>query len=176
VKTVSENQISLKDRNGQWLRVHHADGRSKGQLILIAEDSESDIFFIFRVMDIAGVLNPIYVVRDGNETQAYLAGEGKYADREAYPVPGLVLLDLKMPGVDGFEILRWRKTQPHLQKTLMVAVSSYDGVYAINLAYESGADSFLSKPLTSDDVLNLIDGFEEYWELMRCANPRADSV
>jgi CheY-like chemotaxis protein len=166
VKNVSQKTESLQDRNGHWLKRHHADGQSKGQLILIAEDSEADIFFLLRVMDQAGVANPIFVVRDGTEALAYMQGTGRYADRAAYPIPGIVLLDLKMPGVDGFEILRWRRNQQHLKKTLMVAVSSYDGVYAINLAYETGADSFLSKPLTTEDVLNLINAFEDCWELV----------
>jgi CheY-like chemotaxis protein len=175
MKSVSQKVDSLKDRNGHWLRNHHSDGRAKGQLILIAEDSESDIFFLFRVMDQAGVLNPIFVVRDGAEALAYMQGTGSYADRTVYPLPGIVLLDLKMPGVDGFEILRWKRTQPQLQHTLMVAVSSYDGVYSINLAYESGADTFLSKPLTQEDVANLFKAFEDYWELAHCetALPKA---
>lgn len=167
VKNVNQKSDSLKDRNGQWLRAHHVSGHAAGQLILIVEDSESDIFFILRVMEQSGVLNPIYVVRDGNEAMAYLRGDGPYADREAYPIPGIVLLDLKMPDIDGFEILRWRRTQPQLQRTLMVALSSFDGVYAINLAYETGADTFLSKPLSADDILNLITAFENYWQLMR---------
>jgi CheY-like chemotaxis protein len=166
MKSVSHKADSLKDRNGQWLRTHHSEGRAKGQLILIAEDSETDIFFLLRVMDQAGVLNPIFVVRDGAEALAYLQGTGRYSDRATYPVPGIVLLDLKMPGFDGFEILRWKKTRPELQKTLVVAVSSYDGVYSINLAYETGADTFLSKPLTTEDVLNLINAFEDCWELV----------
>jgi CheY-like chemotaxis protein len=166
MKRVSHKADSLKDRNGQWLRNHHTDGRASGQLILIAEDSESDIFFLFRVLDQAGVINPIFVVRDGNETMAYLKGEGQYADRTAYPLPGIILLDLKMPGTDGFEILRWKREQPELKRTLVVAVSSYDGVYSINLAYETGADTFLSKPLTSEDVLNLISAFNDCWQLV----------
>jgi len=168
MKSVSQKLETLKDRNGHWLQTHHSAGRAQGQLILIAEDSESDIFFLFRVMDQAGVLNPIFVVRDGAEALAYMQGTGRYADRATYPLPGIVLLDLKMPGVDGFELLRWKRTQPQLKNTLMVAVSSYDGVYSINLAYESGADTFLSKPLTNEDVSNLFTAFEDYWELVHC--------
>src|SRR5438445_11519685 len=97
---VNQRSDSLKDRNGQWLRAHSLSGHAAGQLILIAEDSESDIFFMLRVMEQAGVLNPIYVVRDGNEAMAYLRGDGSYADRTTYPVPGIVLLDLKMPNID----------------------------------------------------------------------------
>jgi CheY-like chemotaxis protein len=164
---VSENSSSLRVRNGQWLRIHHALHPAEGQLILIAEDSEADIFFLFRVLDQAGVVNPIFVVRDGTEALAYLEGAGRYADRSKFPVPGIVLLDLKLPGRDGFEILRWRRTQSHLKRTLFVAVSTYDGVYQINLAYETGADTFLSKPLTAEDILNLVSSFQEYWELSR---------
>jgi CheY-like chemotaxis protein len=169
VKRVNTKPESLKDRNGQWLRAHHTSGRERGQLILIAEDSESDVFFMLRVMEQAGVLNPIFVVRDGTETLAYLQGTGRYADRATYPLPGIVLLDLKMPDIDGFEILRWKRSHPELKDILMVAVSSFDGVYAINLAYETGADTFLSKPLSSEDMLNLIGAFESYWELVRSA-------
>jgi CheY-like chemotaxis protein len=169
VKRVNQKLDSLKDRNGQWLQAHQSSGQTRGQLILIAEDSEADVFFMLRVMEQAGVLNPIFVVRDGNEALAYLEGTGRYADRVTYPIPGLVFLDLKMPGPDGFEILRWKRSQPNLQQTLVVAVSSFDGVYAINLAYETGADTFLSKPLSTEDVLNLISAFDSYWALMHSA-------
>jgi CheY-like chemotaxis protein len=163
---VSQQLTTLKERNGHWLHTHHSQGRAKGQLILIAEDSEADIYFLFRIMDQTGVLNPIYVVRDGNEARAYLEGTGPYADRTTYPIPGIVLVDLKMPGIDGFEILRWKKRVADLKNVLMVAVSSYDGVYGINLAYEMGADTFLSKPLAGQDIVNLISAFDEYWELV----------
>jgi CheY-like chemotaxis protein len=162
---MSQKPIPLKVRNDSWLRAHNSERSTKGQLILIAEDSEADIFFLLRVLEQAGVMNPIYVVRDGKDVFSYLQGSGQYADRSLYPVPGIVLLDLKMPEADGFEILRWKRLQPSLQNTLMVAVSSYDGVYGINLAYETGADTFLSKPLTKEDVLNLISAFDDYWEL-----------
>jgi CheY-like chemotaxis protein len=166
VKIVDQQSNFLEQRNACWLRSHQSRAPISAPLILIAEDSETDIFFLFHVMEQAGVQNPIFVVRDGGEALEYMKVSGKYAARDKYPLPGIVLLDLKLPGVDGFEILRWRQTQSHLQQTLMVAVSSYDGVYAINLAYEAGADTFLSKPLVKEDILNLITGFEEYWELV----------
>jgi CheY-like chemotaxis protein len=166
MKRVNQKPESLKDRNSQWLRAHHSSGLERGQLILIAEDSESDVFFMLRVMEQAGVVNPVFVVRNGTETLAYLQGAGRYADRVAYPLPGIVLLDLKMPDIDGFEILRWKRSHSELKDILMVAVSSFDGVYAINLAYETGADTFLSKPLSAEDILNLISAFENYWQLV----------
>lgn len=167
---MSAEPNTLRIRNGQWLRAHHLSPDVAGRLILVAEDSEADIYFLFRVMDQAGVVNPVFVVRDGKETLAYLQGTGNYADRQTYPLPGIVLLDLKLPGMDGFEILRWRRTKPELQNTLFIAVSSYQGVYQINLAYESGADTFLSKPLAAEDILNLISSHQDYWELVSMQN------
>jgi CheY-like chemotaxis protein len=175
MERVIPDSISLQDRNAQWLRKHSGESTA-GQPILIAEDSESDIFFLLRVMQQAGVVNPIFVVRDGTEALAYLKGTGKYADRAQYPVPGIVFLDLRLPEIDGFEILRATRGQRRARETLMVAVSSYDGIYSINVAYESGADTFLSKPLDANDVLNLIHSFEEYWELVHSRADQPASV
>jgi CheY-like chemotaxis protein len=161
-KCMNDHACHLKDRNGQWL---HSRNCSSGQLILIAEESEADIFFLFRVMEQAGVRNPIFVVRDGLDALAYLEGTGIYADRNKYPGPGIVLLDLAISRVDGLEILRWSQTQKELKKTLFVALSNSPGVYQINSAYEAGTDTFLSKPLDSEDVLNLITSFEDHWDL-----------
>src|SRR4051812_20668828 len=102
MKRVNQKPDFLKDRNVQRVQAHLASGPADREPILIAEDSESDICFMLRVMQQAGVLNTIFVVRDGNEGLAYLQGAGKYADRAVYPIPGIFLLDLKMPGVDGF--------------------------------------------------------------------------
>src|SRR6185503_6171080 len=75
-------------------------------VILLAEDLENDILLIRRALDQAGVNNPVHVVRDGEECLAYLHGFGKYANRDEFPLPDLLLLDLKMPKLDGFEVLR----------------------------------------------------------------------
>jgi CheY-like chemotaxis protein len=174
MERVTSDDISLKERNAQWLRKHSA-GSLTGEPILIAEDSEADIFFLLRVMAQAGVLNPILVVRDGNEALDYLQGTGEYADRSRYPVPGIIFLDLHLPELDGFEILQRVRRQPHLTESLFVAVSSYDGVYSINLAYERGADTFLSKPLDVHDILNLIDSFQDYWDLVHSPRQVTDT-
>src|SRR6266513_2945274 len=92
---------SLYLRNRTWLEDRQPCGDAHP--ILIADDSEADIFFLLRAMNQSGVANPIHVVRDGKAALAYLKGSGVYADRAKYPVPGIVLLDLRMPGHDGFE-------------------------------------------------------------------------
>ena len=97
----------------------------------------------------------------------YLSGEGKYNDRTKYPMPNIVLLDLKMPSPDGLEVLRWKQYRAELQKILWVALSNFDGIKTINEAYSAGATTFLTKPLDGKDVQHLIEGFNDYWQLQR---------
>ena len=77
------------------------------KLILLVEDNEDDVSLIERAFARAGIDNPLQVVRDGEQAVSYLKAEGEYADRVKYPLPSLVLLDLKMPRRNGFEVLSW---------------------------------------------------------------------
>src|SRR5204863_3408020 len=95
-------------------------------VILLADDRDDDILLIRKALQRGDVLNPLQVVRDGDETIAYLSGEGKYANRAEYPVPDLLLLDLKMPGKDGFEVLRWIRRRPGLSALRVVVLTSSD--------------------------------------------------
>ena len=131
--------------------------------VLIAEDSEADIYFLLRAFDHAKIGNAIHVVRDGDEVLSYLKAEGIYANRERYPAPRIVLLDLYMPSTSGFDILRWKKSQSQLKDVLFVALSNTNSVKDINLAYELGANTFLSKPLDGAEIRNLIEAFHDYW-------------
>ena len=81
-------------------------------VILLAEDSEDDILLIRKAFARVFINNPLHVVRDGVETIACLKGEAKYSNRDEYPLPDLMLLDLKMPELDGFEVLKWIRQQP----------------------------------------------------------------
>jgi CheY-like chemotaxis protein len=155
-----ERSNSLSQRNSDWLegRVSVASGPS----VLIADDSESDIFFLLRAFSASRVKNPVYVVRSGAEAIQYLTGEGKFSNRERFPLPKIVFLDLKMPPPDGLEVLRWKEGQK-LPRMLWVAMSNFDVVKTINEAYAAGATTFLTKPLDAIDVKNLIEAFDEYW-------------
>src|SRR5438874_8305913 len=93
-------------------------------VILLVEDREDDITLIRRAFERAKIPNPLQVVRDGSEAISYLAGERKFSNRAEYHLPALVLLDLKMPGVDGFEVLRWLRLQPELRSLLVVVLTS----------------------------------------------------
>ena len=160
----TERTNSLAQRNTDWL-----EGRistATGDAVLIADDSETDIFFLLRSFSASHVKNPVYVVRSGTEAIQYLEGSGKYANRAAFPLPKIVFLDLKMPAPDGFDVLRWKEQhREQLPKMLWVAMSNFDAIKTINQAYACGATTFLTKPLDGEDIRHLIKSFEEYWHI-----------
>jgi CheY-like chemotaxis protein len=132
-------------------------------VILLAEDSEDDIILIRRAFRQANIVNPLQVVHDGAEAIAYLRGDGPYTNRAEYPLPELLLLDLKMPGVDGFEVLRWIREQSGLGAMRIVVLSSSERIRDVNLAYQLGANSFLVKPVDFKDLVELTQAIHGYW-------------
>src|ERR1044071_5432955 len=105
-------------------------------VILLADDLENDIFLVRRALASAGVKNPVFVVRDGEECVAYLHGVGKFGNREEYPLPDLLLLDIKMPKMDGFEVLREIRRDKHFAPLRIVMLTSTEDIFDINKAYE----------------------------------------
>jgi CheY-like chemotaxis protein len=132
-------------------------------LVLVADDSEEDRFFLLRAFAQSGIRNPVLTVNSGAEVVAYMGGDGKYADREKYPLPRIVFLDMQMPTPNGVEVLRWKQTRTDLPRILWVAMSNFNSVRTINDAYNAGATTFLTKPLEAEDIRNLVEAFEEYW-------------
>src|SRR6266404_4660364 len=132
-------------------------------VILLAEDREDDIALIRKAFAKAFVQNPLYVVRDGEEAIAYLKGDGRYFNREEYPLPDLLLLDLKMPRMDGFEVLRWIRQQPGLSALRVVVLTSSEDIRDVNVAYRLGANSFMVKPMDFDNVVELGKVLRDYW-------------
>ncbi len=135
----------------------------KNQYILLVEDDPNDVLLIQRAFQKAGLREQLQVVRDGREAIAYLSGEAEYADREQYPLPFLLLLDLKMPGTDGFEVLRWVRAEPRLKRLLVVVLTSSNLQADVDRAYELGANSYLVKPVEFEQMVNMIQRFEAYW-------------
>ncbi len=132
-------------------------------VILLAEDREDDITLVRKAFAKAQVGNPLQVVRDGEEAIAYFKGEGKYSNRDEFPLPSLVLLDLKMPRLDGFEVLKWIRQQPGLSALRVVVLTSSDAIRDVNTAYRLGANSFLVKPMDFDDVVQMSRFVSDYW-------------
>ena len=135
-------------------------------LILLVEDKEDDILLVRRAFSKGGILNPLHVVRDGDEAIEYLSGDGKYRNRAEYPLPQLMLLDLKMPGTDGFEVLQWVRKQPRLGSLVVVVLTSSVAIRDINRAYRMGANSFLVKPMDFENTVEMAKTVQKYWLAM----------
>jgi CheY-like chemotaxis protein len=135
----------------------------EGQFILLAEDDPNDVLLLQRAFQKAGLRNVLKVVRDGEQAISYLGGRGVYADRERFPVPFLLLLDLKMPGTDGFEVLEWVRKEADLKRLLVAVLTSSNLQEDVDRAYELGANSYLVKPVSFDEMGNMIKRFEIYW-------------
>src|SRR5690242_12890045 len=132
-------------------------------VILLAEDLENDVLLVRRAFDNAGVKNPLFVVRDGEECLAYLGGTGKFADRDEYPLPDILLLDIKMPKVDGFEVLREIRKNKALAPLRIIMLTSSDQIFDVNKAYDLGANSFLVKPMEFENYLSMMRTLSSFW-------------
>src|SRR5215475_5468250 len=139
-------------------------------VILLVEDREDDVLLIRFALKKGGVDNPIHAVRSGEEAVEYLRGRGKYADRDEYPLPALILLDLKMRGMDGFEVLIWIRRQPDLGSTRVIVLTSSNDIWDVNRAYHLGANSFLVKPVDFARFATTCQLIKEYW-LLRDKQP-----
>jgi len=133
--------------------------------LLFAEDDENDILLVQRAFKEVHISNPLHVVRDGEEAIAYLKGAGQYANRAEYPLPSFLLLDLKMPRVNGFEVLQWIRSQSTLLNLRVIVLTSSVELPDLNEAYRLGANSFLVKPHDFGDFTTLIRSLHSYWLL-----------
>jgi CheY-like chemotaxis protein len=133
------------------------------QIILLAEDDPNDVTLLQRAFQKAGLRDNLKVVRDGEQAIDYLIGKGPYSNRDRYPLPFLLLLDLKMPGTDGFEVLQWVRAEAELKRLLIVVLTSSNLQADVDRAYELGANSYLVKPVEFDEMVNMIQRFEAYW-------------
>ena len=131
--------------------------------ILLVEDDYNDVLLIQRAFRKAKIKPLVSNVYDGDEVLLYLKGKGKYADREQYPVPLLVLLDLKLPRRSGLEVLAWIRQQPELRRLLVVVLTSSQEDSDLVQAYDLGANSYLVKPINFQDFVRLVELIDAYW-------------
>lgn len=131
--------------------------------VLLVEDDPDDVFFLRDAFQKIGLADALRVVRDGEEAVAYLLGEGAYADRSLHPPPALVLLDLKLPRKSGLEVLAWRRGRPELMRIPVIVLTSSRSEDDMNKAYESGASSYLVKPISSEEQLGMVKAIQAYW-------------
>ena len=131
--------------------------------MLVAEDEETDVFLLRRAFERAGVaVNPMFV-RDGQETLDYLEGLGEFSDRSKFPLPAIIVLDIKMPRMNGFDVLSWLKSNREHHSTPVIMFSGSDDLRDIERAYELGANVYMMKPAEADQLLQLVSILKEYW-------------
>src|ERR1051325_3305914 len=144
--------------------------------ILLVEDDANDVFFMKRAMKLAGVLNPVRVASDGRQAIHYLAGTGEYCDRTRFPLPSLVLLDLKLPHVMGLDVLKWIREQPELKTVIVLVFTSSSLPPDISKAYFLGANSYLVKPSSAAELPEMVRIIKRYWLELNCAAPTQEDA
>ena len=142
----------------------HIQDPSK-QVILLVEDDPNDQFLIKRAINKGNIVNPIRSVDDGEKAIQYLSGEGNFSNREEYPLPILILLDLKLPKKSGLEVLEFVKTQPMIKRIPIIVLTSSKDSSDVNKAYELGVNSYLVKPVKFDKMVEIMSSIRLYWIL-----------
>lgn len=132
-------------------------------VFLLVEDSEDDVLLVRRAFLKANILNPLRVVRSGEEALEYLTGEGSFSNRNEFPLPSVILLDLMLPGKDGFEVMQWLSHHPTLSKLTVIVLTHADSVYDLGRAYKLGARSFLVKPVRFQRLAEMMQAVRGHW-------------
>jgi DNA-binding response OmpR family regulator len=130
------------------------------------DDDENDVFFLERAFKQAQISNPLHRVRDGEDAITYLRGEEQFHDRILHPLPGLMLLDLKMPRKNGFEVIAWVREQPGLKRLPIVVMTSSKEDPDVNRAYELGANTYLVKPVNFEGLVEMMRALHLYWVIL----------
>ncbi len=126
------------------------------QTVLLVEDNEDDVFIMQRSFHKAEVPNPLQVVADGQQAIAYLEGEGKYDDRQRYPLPVVILLDLNLPKKNGHEVLQWVRQQPGLSRNTVHILTASNRAVDVERAFDLGANSYLVKPSRVEALTEMV--------------------
>jgi DNA-binding response OmpR family regulator len=131
--------------------------------LLVVEDDENDFHFINSALRKSPVRVRVHWARDGAEARDYLAGEGEFTDRRFFPLPDIVVLDLKMPRFNGFDLIRWVRQHPEHAMLPLLVLSSSDYGPDIENAYALGATTYFVKPMDLDQFVALFRSIAEYW-------------
>jgi CheY-like chemotaxis protein len=131
--------------------------------ILLLEDDDNDAFLLRCALQKAEIKNPMHRVRDGQEGIQYMSGHGEYADRERFPLPRIILCDLKMPRTNGLEFLAWLKERPELKSIPTMVLTSSREEKDVTQAYKSGVSTYFLKPGSVEDMKALLIKIRQYW-------------
>lgn len=139
--------------------------------ILLVDDNRMDVELALDAFREARLSGQLEVAGNGQQALDYLFGEGVHADRARYPLPVLILLDLKMPGIDGFDILRRLKHSPMLKRIPVVILTSSREEGDRALSYDIGANSYLVKPVSFSNFVEVVKQIDDYWLALNIAPP-----
>ena len=128
--------------------------------ILLVEDNDEDAYLMERAIKDAGIAAPFRSVKDGESAISYLAGTGRFADRTAFPLPGVIFLDLKLPLISGLDVLQWIRRNPNLSKIIVIVVTASQEPVELNRGYQLGANSIIVKPASTDRMIELAHAFK----------------
>jgi len=131
--------------------------------ILLVDDDENDVLIMTMALQKVGLTCSLRVARDGREAQEYLGGTGKFSDRQAYPLPYLILMDLKLPRVMGLEVLKWLRKRPEFDSIIVLVLSSSPMPEDIQSAYQLRANGYLVKPSGLDKLQVMAQAIRDFW-------------
>jgi CheY-like chemotaxis protein len=131
--------------------------------ILVVEDTEDDVFFLKRALKSASISNPVQVVEDGQKAIDYLSGAGPYADRETYPLPFLVLLDLKLPYVMGLDVLKWIRARREFDQVIAAVLTSSQQDHDLTETTRLGGNFYFVKPPSAQKLSELVQKLASQW-------------
>lgn len=144
-------------------------------VILVVEDNDDDVMLIRRAFHKTQLPKRVEFARDGAEAIKYLLGGPPYDDRRRYPLPELIILDLKMPRVDGFEVLRAIKGASQTRRIPVVILTSSSETADIGRSYDLGANSYLIKPVAFEKFSDVVLEIESYWLALNESPPRIEA-
>lgn len=131
--------------------------------ILVLEDDQNDVLLLKRALNKNGITNPVQVLADGDEAIAYLTGYGHFSNRDTFPLPKFIILDLKMPRRSGLEVLKWLKKCPDFREIPKIVLTASADSGDIAAAYALGANSYMVKPAEFEEFQRLIKTIIDYW-------------
>jgi len=134
--------------------------------ILVVDDSGNDVFLLEQAFKKAAATSRLYSVQDGMEARAYLKGEGEFSDRAVHPFPDLLLLDLNMPRMNGFEFLQWLRADSECSHLVIYVLSASARDGDVQRAYELGANSYVVKPSRMDELVSFVAAMHQWHRFM----------
>lgn len=135
----------------------------EAKVFLLVEDNENDALLLKRAFSRGNLVNPLQVLTTGEEVMEYLQGTGRFSNRAEFPLPAVLLLDLNLPGISGFDVLRWIRGQRSLASMRVIVLTSSTSIQDVNQAYRLGANSFLVKPMDLEHLCRMTEALAGYW-------------